>query len=76
MDGSENRLTSISDAAEASQTLAEQFFHRLTDAILQGKLPLGSKIREPELAEIMMRRRIRSPATSCRRATQINKGLN
>jgi DNA-binding GntR family transcriptional regulator len=33
------------------QTLAEQLFHRLTDAILKGELPLGSKISEPVLAE-------------------------
>ena len=51
MDASETHLTSISDAAEASQTLAEQLFHRLTDAILQGELPLGSKISEPALAQ-------------------------
>jgi hypothetical protein len=35
MDGSETRLNVVGDAAEASQTLAEQLFHRLTDAILQ-----------------------------------------
>jgi DNA-binding GntR family transcriptional regulator len=51
MDGSKDRPTSVTDAAEASQTLAEQLFHRLTDAILQGDLPLGSKISEPALAQ-------------------------
>ena len=37
--------------ADTSSTLAEQLFHRLTDAILQGELPLGSKISEPVLAQ-------------------------
>jgi DNA-binding GntR family transcriptional regulator len=32
-------------------TLAEQLFHQLTEAILQGELPLGSKISEPLLAQ-------------------------
>lgn len=39
------------DDAESAGTLAEQLFHRLTDAILQGELPLGSKISEPLLAQ-------------------------
>jgi DNA-binding GntR family transcriptional regulator len=30
--------------------LAEQLFHKLTEAIMQGELPLGSKISEPVLA--------------------------
>lgn len=40
------------DAAggDAQGTLAEQLFRRLTEAILQGELPLGSKINEPLLA--------------------------
>ena len=32
-------------------TLAEQLFDRLTEAILQGEIPLGSKISEPALAQ-------------------------
>lgn len=32
-------------------TLAERLFHDLTEAILQGELPLGSKISEPLLAQ-------------------------
>jgi DNA-binding GntR family transcriptional regulator len=31
-------------------TLAEQLFHKLTDAIVAGEMPLGSKISEPALA--------------------------
>lgn len=38
-------------AADGQGTLAEQLFHRLTEAILQGEIPLGSKISEPQLAE-------------------------
>ena len=36
---------------DAQQTLAEQIFERLTQAILQGELPPGSKISEPALAQ-------------------------
>ncbi len=36
---------------DAGQTLAEQIFQRLTDAIIQGELPLGSKLSEPVLAQ-------------------------
>jgi DNA-binding GntR family transcriptional regulator len=51
-----NQLTAPqSDApdfmGEAQGTLAEQLFRSLTEAILQGDLPLGSKISEPLLAE-------------------------
>ena len=35
---------------EGPVTLAEQLFHQLTEAILKGDLPLGSKISEPALA--------------------------
>src|ERR671910_2745202 len=48
---SEDRPDSASGGADPSSTLAEQLFHRLTDAILQGELPLGSKISEPALAQ-------------------------
>lgn len=37
--------------AEAGGTLAEQLFGRLMEAILQGEIPLGSKISEPILAQ-------------------------
>jgi DNA-binding GntR family transcriptional regulator len=36
---------------DAQGTLAEQLFHRLTEAILQGELAPGSKISEPLLAQ-------------------------
>lgn len=51
------KLTVVDDGggppndSDSSGTLAEQLFHRLTDAILQGELPLGSKISEPLLAQ-------------------------
>ena len=35
---------------EGPVTLAEHLFHQLTEAILKGDLPLGSKISEPALA--------------------------
>jgi len=38
------------DMPEPSGTLAEQLFHKLKEAIMQGELPLGSKISEPALA--------------------------
>jgi DNA-binding GntR family transcriptional regulator len=37
-------------APEAARTLAEQLFQKLTEAIMAGELPLGSKISEPALA--------------------------
>jgi DNA-binding GntR family transcriptional regulator len=37
-------------AQESTATLAERLFEKLTDAIMQGELPLGSKISEPALA--------------------------
>jgi DNA-binding GntR family transcriptional regulator len=37
-------------AQEPTATLAERLFQTLTDAIMQGELPLGSKISEPALA--------------------------
>lgn len=37
---------------DTSGTLAEQLFHRLTEAIMNGDLPLGSKISEPALAKL------------------------
>ena len=43
-------LTFTEAEIEAPMTLAEQLFHQLTEAILQGELPLGSKISEPVLA--------------------------
>lgn len=49
-----HRVLAMSDATEVkgkSGTLAEQLFDRLTEAILQGELPLGSKISEPSLAQ-------------------------
>lgn len=39
------------DEADAQGTLAEQLFRRLTEAILRGELPAGSKISEPLLAQ-------------------------
>jgi DNA-binding GntR family transcriptional regulator len=36
---------------DASGTLAEQLFEKLTEAIMSGELPLGSKISEPALAK-------------------------
>ncbi|MDT8332912.1 GntR family transcriptional regulator [Roseomonas gilardii] len=39
------------DDADAQGTLAEQLFRRLTEAILRGDLPPGSKISEPLLAQ-------------------------
>jgi DNA-binding GntR family transcriptional regulator len=51
MSRTDDHLTSGNGASETSSTLAEQLFHRLTDAILQGELPLGSKISEPVLAQ-------------------------
>jgi DNA-binding GntR family transcriptional regulator len=36
---------------DPSGTLAEQLFHRLSEAIMTGELPLGSKISEPALAK-------------------------
>jgi DNA-binding GntR family transcriptional regulator len=43
------RLLDIS-APPPAETLAERLFEKLTDAIMQGELPLGSKISEPALA--------------------------
>jgi len=39
------------DGADGPVTLAEHLFHLLTEAILKGDLPLGSKISEPALAQ-------------------------
>ncbi|MCM2477221.1 GntR family transcriptional regulator [Rhizobium sp. CG5] len=36
---------------DAEGTLAERLFHQLTEAILMGEIPLGSKISEPALAQ-------------------------
>ncbi|KQO83502.1 GntR family transcriptional regulator [Rhizobium sp. Leaf262] len=36
---------------EVEGTLAERLFHQLTEAILMGEIPLGSKISEPALAQ-------------------------
>lgn len=36
---------------DSSGTLAEQLFQKLTEAIMTGELPLGSKISEPALAK-------------------------
>src|ERR1700733_2788762 len=36
--------------ADAARTLAEQLFRRLSDAIVSGELPPGSKLSEPVLA--------------------------
>lgn len=47
-------LASAQDAPgidESRGTLAEQLFSQLTEAILQGDIPLGSKISEPLLAQ-------------------------
>ncbi|WP_233124991.1 GntR family transcriptional regulator [Agrobacterium vaccinii] len=38
-------------AMEVEGTLAERLFHQLTEAILMGEIPLGSKISEPALAQ-------------------------
>ncbi len=38
-------------AMEVEGTLAERLFHQLTEAILLGEIPLGSKISEPALAQ-------------------------
>jgi len=48
MDESQSFLQDHPD--EGPGTLAEQLFHQLTEAILNGDLPLGSKISEPALA--------------------------
>jgi DNA-binding GntR family transcriptional regulator len=45
-----NPLLPDAAAQEPTATLAERLFQTLTDAILQGELPLGSKISEPALA--------------------------
>lgn len=37
--------------SDGEGTLAEQLFHRLTNAILTGELPAGSKLSEPVLAQ-------------------------
>jgi DNA-binding GntR family transcriptional regulator len=46
-----NELELAVAPSSAEGTLAEQLFHRLTEAILQGELPLGTKISEPSLAQ-------------------------
>lgn len=43
--------TSDAGSEQRSGTLAERLFHELTEAILRGDLPLGSKISEPLLAQ-------------------------
>jgi DNA-binding GntR family transcriptional regulator len=40
-----------SEGVDVQGTLAQQLFQRLSTAILQGELPLGSKISEPVLAQ-------------------------
>jgi DNA-binding GntR family transcriptional regulator len=42
---------SAEDDVETQGTLAEQLFRRLTEAILRGELPPGSKMSEPLLAQ-------------------------
>src|SRR5690242_5433570 len=51
MDDRNTGLVVVKGGDGSSLTLAEQLFHRLTDAILRGELPLGSKISEPVLAQ-------------------------
>lgn len=38
------------DEAKTNETIAHRVFYQLSEAILSGELPPGSKIREPELA--------------------------
>lgn len=42
--------TAVEPSGDLQGTLAEQLFHKLTEAILLGEIPLGSKISEPSLA--------------------------
>lgn len=44
-------ITADQRAAPVERTLAEQLFRRISEAIIQGELPSGSKISEPVLAE-------------------------
>ncbi len=52
MDRIDSLNTGIQDpTVEVEGTLAERLFHQLTEAILMGEIPLGSKISEPALAQ-------------------------
>lgn len=47
----ETKISLPEDSGVARGTLAEQLFDQLTEAILQGEIPLGSKLSEPLLAQ-------------------------
>jgi DNA-binding GntR family transcriptional regulator len=43
-------LTRANEPAAGERTLAEQLFRLISEAIIRGELPAGSKISEPALA--------------------------